>query len=317
MNKKTEIYQLMPHSGILMQGYLIKTPNNKLVVIDGGNLSYLEQAFLPSFARAVLGLNEGDYFEIEAWFISHAHSDHYGELSVMLRDYDEKSNYKINNFYFDFPDLEKSGFDEGDYDLNLLQGLKNGLNTYAKVNGIACGDSYYDDLNGKFINAEAVKNGLTFTVDGVRFEILQTWDKDDDMVNGNSLVIKVWPGNPDEKNCLFLNDTSIGSGARLLKTYGEKLKSDIVQMSHHGQAGADKDVYDMIDAKIRLWPAPFWLWDDLEKRYQIREVRSWVGVDYDNVTESDVVACLYKAYPEDYKSVDSWKKCVDGMKVVL
>ena len=316
MNKKTEIYQLSPHSGILMEGYVIKTPNDKIVVIDGGNEIYMDEPYLPSAIRAILGLNEGDFFEIEAWFISHGHSDHYGEMSMMLRNYDENSNYKINNIYFDIPDFIATGFDETDYDLDKLATLKNGLNNYAKVNGIDCGNSYYDYLNGRFVNAEAVNKGLSFTVDGVKFDILQTWSPEDDQVNGNSMVIKVYPQNPNGKNCLFLNDVSIVSGARLLKTYGDGLKSDIVQMAHHGQAGADKDVYDAIDAKIRLWPIPFWVWEN-EETYQIGEVRSWVGVDVNNVTENDVVSCLYERYPEDYNKVADWKACVDCMKVVL
>lgn len=316
MNKKTEIYQLTPHSGILMEGYVVKTPNNKIVVIDGGNETYLDKPYLPSAIRAILGLREGDYFEVDAWFISHAHSDHYGELSMMLRNYDKNVNYKINNIYFDFPDIENVGFDESDYDLGKLSTLKNALNNYAKVNGIDCGESYFDYLNGRVVNAKAVKEGLAFTVDGVKFDILQTWSPEDDQINGNSMVIKVIPESLNGKNCLFLNDVSIVSGARLLKTYGAALKSDMVQMAHHGQAGADKAVYDAIGAKIRLWPIPFWVWNN-EETYRIGEVRSWVGVDVNNVTENDVVSCLYKAYPKEYASVEAWKSCIDGMKVVL
>lgn len=316
MEKKTEVYQLSPHCGILMEGYVIKTPNDKIVVIDGGNYTYLDKPYLPSAIRAILGLNEGDFFEIEAWFLSHGHSDHYGEMFMMLKNYDKNSNYKINNIYFDFPDFENSKFHETDFCVEALTQLKNGLNNYAKVNGIDCGDSYYDYLNGRVVNAQSVANGLSFTIDGVRFDILQTWCEEDDQVNGNSMVIKVFPQDPNGKNCLFLNDVSIVSGARLLQTYGKALKSDIVQMAHHGQAGADKDVYDTIDAKIRLWPIPFWVWQN-EEDYKIGEVRSWVGVDVNNVTENDIVTCLYEGAPEDYASVADWKKCVDCMKIIL
>ena len=146
---------------------------------------------------------------------------------------------------------------------------------------------------------------------------MQTQSPEDDQVNGNSTVIRVAPTYENAKTCLFLNDTSVWSGAKLLKTYGEKLKSDIVQMAHHGQAGADKDVYDMIDAKIRLWPIPFWVWGN-EETYQIGAVRSWVGVDQNNITETDIVSCNYNRYPGDnYQSVEEWKACIDGMKVVL
>ena len=115
---------------------------------------------------------------------------------------------------------------------------------------------------------------------------------------------------------MFLNDTSVWSGAKLLKTYGKKLKSDVVQMAHHGQAGADKDVYEAIDASYRLWPVPFWVWQN-EVTYKIGEVRSWFGIDENVGRETDLVSCKYGKYPEDYTSIDSWKQCLDVMKIVL
>ena len=271
---------------------------------------------MPSAIRAILGLNEGEYFEIEAWFLSHGHSDHYGEMIMMFREYDENSNYKINNIYFDFPDFATSKFDPSDYTLEGLDQLKQGLDNYAKVNGIDCEEGYYNHLNGKVVNADAVAKGLTITIDGVDFEILQTQSPEDDQVNGNSMVIRVVPTYENAKTCMFLNDTSVWSGAKLLKTYGDKLKSDVVQMAHHGQAGADKDVYDAIDAKLRLWPVPFWVWGN-ETDYRIGEVRSWFGIDENVGRETDLVSCKYGKYPEDYTSIDSWKQCLEIMKIVL
>ena len=34
--------------------------------------------------------------------------------------------------------------------------------------------------------------------------------------------------------------------------YGENLKSDIVQMSHHGQNGVSKEVLDLANEKIKI-----------------------------------------------------------------
>lgn len=316
MENKTEIYQLHPHSGYLMESYLIKTPNNKIIMIDGGNNTYMEKAYLPSAIRAILGLNEGDYFEIDAWFFSHAHNDHYGEFVMMMKEYDKNSNYKVNNFYFDFPDLVNSSFLESDYSLKDFLSFKDALNTYAKVNDINVDGDYYDALNAKVINKQSVKQGLVLEFDGVLFDILQTWDETDEQINANSLVIRVSEKDKQTKTCLFLNDASVNSGNRLLNTYGEKLKSDIVQMAHHGQAGVDKNVYDAVDAKIRLWPVTFWLWQD-HQIWKIDEVRSWFNIEENNYTDGDFLACRYSQYPEDYTSISDWKKCVDLMKITL
>ena len=317
MEKKVEIYQLAPHSCMLMEGYIIKTASDKIIVVDGGSGEvYMDKAYLPTTIRALLGLKEGEYFEIEAWFLSHGHNDHYGELLMMFREYDENSNYKINNFYFDFPDFVNSHFDESDYTVSSLEELKAGFDKYAKVNGLQPVPGYFDYLNGRVVNADTVAQGLTISVDGVDFEILQTQSPEDDQVNGNSMVFRVNPNYEGGRTCMFLNDTSVWSGAKLLKTYGDKLKSDIVQMAHHGQAGADKDVYETIDASLRLWPVPFWVWQN-EEEYKIGEVRSWFGIGQEPDKQADLVSCNYSKYPKEYTSIEEWTSCLDEMKIVL
>lgn len=316
MNSKTEIYQLCPHSGYLMHSYLIKTPNNKIIIIDGGNNYYMEKMYLPHAIRAVLGLKENEYFEIEALFLSHGHIDHYGEFIMMMKEYDQNSNYKINNFYFDFPDFENSNYDKSDYSLENLALLKDAFDIYMKVNNIKVEGRYFDALNGAIINKKTVEKGLSFNIDGVIFDILQTWDDNDDMINGNSLIMKVYEEHKKGRKCLFLNDASVGAGKRLLNTCKDKLKSDIVQISHHGQAGVDKDVYFAIDATVRLWPTTIWLWKD-HKIWNVDETRGWFGIEENNYTENDILACNYKEYPKDYTSVSDWKSCVDFMKISL
>lgn len=309
---KTEIYQIFPNGGYLMHSYVIKTPNDKIVVMDGGNVRYMKDAYLPFAIRGILGLGENEYFEIDAWFITHAHDDHYGEFMMMMKEYDEQSNYKVNNFYFDFPDFSKTTL--RDYNIESLNELKQSFARYAKVNGINV-ENYFDYLNGRVINRNSVKNGLTITVDGVDFCILQTHDDSDDQVNGNSLVIRVQNSDKSGRNCLFLADSSEVSGRRLVSTYGDSLKSDIVQMAHHGQGGCDKETYDIIDAKLRLWPTPSWVWH--KPQYKTAQTREWFNVDKENPQKSEFVGCFYEKYPENHRSVEDWKNTVDCMKIVL
>ena len=101
------LYQLVPEKNSLMQSYVIKTAHGKLIVIDGGidGEGKDRAPYMPAALRAILGLKDGEYFEVEAWFLSHAHKDHMYELSKMMRDYTADSNYKINNIYFDFPEF--------------------------------------------------------------------------------------------------------------------------------------------------------------------------------------------------------------------
>lgn len=333
-----ELYQLAPSSKPLMQSYVIKTKHNKLIVIDGGIDGVGEEAppYMPAALRSILGLEEGAYFEIDAWFLSHPHSDHYYELSKCMRDYTKDSNYKIKEFYFDFPDLEdyyaarsELGLTSYTYTINpKLNGLKENLNNYANVNGIeieSASGYWYDDINGDIINKEEIHWGLDIEIDGVRFEIMQTWDyadrKGSEDLNETSLVMRAWV---DGQSILFLNDlggfnSNRSSGARLINTYGEDLKSDIVQMAHHGQRGSQKALYDLVNADVHLWATPWFVWSDTNTYPNLVDNRKWVndGVDFTTANAYNIVACLYDAYPKNATSVADWNAVKDGMKITL
>ena len=133
-----ELYQLAPEPDSLMMSYVIVTPNRKVIVIDGGidGRGMNEPPYLPSAIRAILGLEEGEYFEVEAWFLSHGHWDHFYELAKMLSAYNENSNYRINNFYFDFPEYGvewKTNGGDGDYNIKELRVLKRGMRKYYRL----------------------------------------------------------------------------------------------------------------------------------------------------------------------------------------
>ena len=317
--KQVELYQLAPDTEALMQSYVIKTGNGKLVVIDGGigDANPNRAPYLLAALRAIAGVEENAYFEVEAWFISHAHKDHYYELAKMLNAYTAASNYKINQFYFDIPPFETPAFPYTDPEGETLSQLKMGLTNYANVNGIAvsAGSTYYDDLNSAVINATSVSQGLTINVDDVAFEVLQTWDVNRGSdANNQSLVIKMYAC---EQTVLFLNDSKTDAGSSLLKNCADKLKSDIVQTAHHGQDGVQEEVYNKIAAEVNLWPTPRWVWQDASA-YTIGQTRKWLnGVDFTLANERNIVACLYEAYPKNQASVNDWAKVKDGMKIVL
>ena len=308
------LYQLAPEKNSLMQSYVIRTQNGKLIVIDGGidGEGKEREPYMPSALRAIAGVGEGEYFEVEAWFLSHAHKDHMYELSKMMRDYSTESNYKINNIYFDFPEFGGAEYAAANGDMEASQ-IRENMNKYGEI--IGKGSSYYDDINGSVINKESVAKGLSFEIDGVKIDVLQTWDAADGTsnINDTSLVLRAHIG---EQTVLFLNDLGSIGGRRLLATYGNQLKSDIVQMAHHGQAGVNKDVYDAIDADVHLWPTPIWVWQNANKTYQIDEVREWLyGETFLTASEYDIVSCLYAKYPPRSTLVTAWERVIDGMKI--
>jgi len=313
--KKTELYQISPEPLSLMMCYIVKTGLDKIIVIDGGEDGYGKEKipYIPTVCRSILGLKENEYFEIEAWFLSHAHVDHFNDLAKLLKNYDKSQNFKINNIYFDFPPI-KNGWQtkggEGDY--SSLDLLKEGLAHYADV--MEDDRFIYDNVNGAVINAENIETGLVITIDDCDFEILQTWDVNDNFVNSTSIIVRL---RTSDHTVLFLGDAHIDTGDRLLKNYlPSYLMSEYVQMAHHGQNGCSKEFYLAINAdkSKRLWPSPAWVFNVYNSENHIKTdvTRGWMGIpeNYEGFSnnDNDIVSGLYKKYPEDERSIDSWTK---------
>ncbi|MBP5313019.1 MAG: MBL fold metallo-hydrolase [Clostridia bacterium] len=338
-----EIYQLAPESKSLMMSYVIKTGEGKICVIDGGidGQGLDAKPYLPSAIRAILGLGQNDYFEVEAWFLTHHHKDHFFELAKMLRDYKESDNYVINNFYFAFPDIGvewKSLAGDKDHDLEHGKILYEAFDHYYSIvpfKGIAGADIpesswqkpegaeyyYYKLINGCVINDENVdrEGGLSINVDGLSFDILQKWNKTCQNVNSTSTVIKL---SACSHGFLFLGDSYTDNATKLSKKYASnpEVLSDCeyIQMGHHGQNGPDRRFYNNVNAKdmIRLWPTPDWVWNvDKSGPYNTYQTRKWVGLPEDyrdfesggyGETGRDIVTGLYKAFPADPAKVADW-----------
>ncbi len=344
-----EVYQLAPNNHWLMMSYVIRTENGKLIVIDGGadSLSsatpsaFTGDLYLTSALRAIAGVKDGEYFEVEAWFLSHAHKDHFNQLARQLEEYSigTDSNYKINNFYFDFPEFGTSEYTLTNSDQDYLDYFKTHLNAYATKNNITVpsGTTYYDMLNGAVINAAAINAGLTIEIDGVKFDVLQTWDAADitytgdaNNVNNTSVVYQMWV---DDTSFLFLGDASEAAVSRLVAKYTtEELTSDYVQMAHHGQDACTVEQYQAMGVtsdnkdQIYLWPTANWIWNsandssypELIPNYNNANGTLHTGETFpDSVPDptKNIVAGHYSAYPSTQTSVDAWNACLEAQRV--
>lgn len=228
--KTTQLTQLKNNSSRQMMGYFIKTDNNKIIVIDGG---------LKEDAPSLINKINENGGEVEAWFLTHPHMDHIGAFQEIV----ETSNVKINNVYTTLNEL--SWYEE--YEKNRISEIKE---FFSIIENEKIKDKKHDvSLNEKI------------KIDNIECEILGIKNPEITInpINNSSMVIKM---KTHSKNIIFLADTGVESGQKLLKNQKEKLKADIVQMAHHGQSGAEKEVYEQIKPEICLWPTPEWLWNN-------------------------------------------------------
>lgn len=121
-----------------------------------------------------------------------------------------------------------------------------------------------------------VGRGQTIQVDDVTIQVMNDrYELASDKGNNASIVYKVYVNG---KSILFLGDLGEEGGTRLLNEVGaQNLKSDIVQMSHHGQGGVNEAFYQAVSPSICLWPTPQWLWNNEGARYKIPQTKAWMG----------------------------------------
>lgn len=230
LQKHTTLIQFAPQSSTQMMGYLIKTNNGKIILIDGGTVldaNHLEETIQ----------NNGG--KVDYWFLTHAHHDHVGAFTEIV----SKTNIQIENVYVSINELAW-------YEKNEPARLE-----FTKT--------FLDTLNlGKIKDkVKEPKINEKIEIDNIEIEILGIKNPEITENSGNeqSMVFTI---NTGKTKLLVLGDTGEKSSEKLLKTQKEKLKSDIVQMAHHGQQGATKELYKVVNPKICLWPTPEWLWNN-------------------------------------------------------
>lgn len=86
------LWQLPPQTRTQMNSYVMRTDKGRLIVIDGGNTG--DAAYLKGFLAAL-----GN--RVEAWFVSHPHSDHVDAITVLLNN---PGSLTINKMYGSLPE---------------------------------------------------------------------------------------------------------------------------------------------------------------------------------------------------------------------
>lgn len=261
--KEIQLTQLQANSHRQMMGYIIHTSEDKVIVVDGGTS---EDA--PNLEKHISELGN----KVDAWFITHPHSDHTGAIIKIIKE----TEIPIKKIYYTMNDIEwyQQYAEERAYE---AEDFKNAIQN-ERVRDIV----------------EEVTLNQIINIDFVRCEILGIKNPEitNNAFNNSSMVIKM---NLPETSILFLADTGKESGDKLLNTQSNKLKSDIVQVAHHGQDGAKESLYQAIQPSICLWPTPEWIWNNDNGEgentgpWTTFETRSWMeklGVKQ-NIIEKD------------------------------
>ncbi len=225
-----KLYMLTEHSPFMMS-FVYITDKDKAIIIDGGNPEDMPHLY------EIIGNRK-----ISAWVLTHPHPDH---ISGFISEIKKGSIIdRIEKVYYNFPSEEFCVANEPERDICDFNRL---LPLFADKCVIA--------KPGLKVDIDEITINFMFC-GGERYRL----PKPNLAVNESSIAFKVTA--PNSRSVMFLGDLGPCGGSDLLKECGDKLKSDIVQMAHHGHSGVPEEVYKTIAPKACLWCAPEWLWEE-------------------------------------------------------
>ena len=214
--------------GLLM---IFRLEDGRFIVVDGGGMADETVSLIYDnlYELAV----DKDNIVIAAWMLTHAHGDHVGGFT-MFTNSARRKQVTVQNIIHHFSTNEQ---------------YKN-CNDAGRAAETRPLMRAYKDAN--IIKAHA---GQVLKVGGAEIEILCTSGELEPYTlqdhNTTSVVFRV---TAQDNSVMVLGDASYITCSFLVKHYGDYLKSDMVQLSHHGYAGGTVALYDKVLADVVLWP---------------------------------------------------------------
>ena len=216
--------------------YVIKLSDGSFVVIDGGHTE--KMSYADSGAQYLLDsmktlADDPDDIRVHTWFISHLHHDHMGALYDLARKMPE--SLTIDRIVYNAPnELQLGGVGSGNLD-NEIEEVIELMNI----------DHVVKAHPGQVLYAREAK----FTIFG-GLDLVEPIKINN--VNDTCMVMQMeFMG----KTIMFLGDCHPNESKALTDIYGNALKSDFIQLSHHGYAGsATLLINQLIDAEASFWP---------------------------------------------------------------
>ena len=245
---KTILYQIKETSQYMMS-FVIVTQKNNVIVIDGGRAEDM-----PSLKQHISGRH------ISAWILTHPHIDHIGGFVSEFENNGGK-DFDIEKIYYNFLPhelIENKNVPNYKYHCNELNEMLPAFNK----------------ILPKFSNkTHIVKQGETVLVDECKIDFIYTWHKGlySNVVNDSSLAFKITTPN---KSVLFLGDLGPEAGDVLFRESRHLLKSNIVQMSHHGHMNVGFDVYAEIMPEVCLWCCPESIYNEEELPWYLSDTKT-------------------------------------------
>ena len=206
---------------------LLKTPNNRTFLIDTGkekskdiSLEYINQFLKKSSITSI------DYL-----ILTHTDEDHIGGAVNILNNVSVGTIFRPKIY-------------------SLYEKQENICHKNYKISN---SDIYNQVIQTAYLlNCEMLfsESGIILNEGGCKFEFLSPIHDNYANDNDYSVVIKLTYQN---KSILFMGDAEENIENELIRTYGDKLKTDILKVGHHGsKTSTTQDFLDLVDPKYAV-----------------------------------------------------------------
>ena len=252
--------------------YLIRLSDGRFIMIDGGIGEHDEVEHLYSLMCEQNVLPDGP--TIAAWFITHAHWDHFNAFSKFCRLF---PSIRIGDIVYNWPRFDMTSSPS---DLTVFS---------ERVSARAESKHIIPRQGNSFFYADAQIDVL-FVCEEIYPEMIPN-------INDSSLVTRMRLGG---YTFLWLGDAQ-KQASNMICTHhtADELKCDFLQVGHHGYGGGSQSLYSAADPTYLLWPIPdFWY----------KRIRAWecnrVLVESENIRsvmntgQNEYVIDLTRPIPE-------------------
>lgn len=211
-------------------GYVVRLEDGSLIVYDGGYDTDAEDLY-----KIICSMSPFEKPRIRAWVLTHSHGDHYTAFSVLAPK------------YADNIDLD-----------TVIYAPAKGLTESTVRNGMEYFDNTLPIQVSLFEDAKLcpVHTGMSFDMAGVKLEILMTSEfiSKDQIISDSNDTSTVTRIVSSDGSMIFLGDIGATGCNWMVNAYNDALKSDMVQVSHHGCETATAEFYDKVAAPLLFWP---------------------------------------------------------------
>ncbi|MBE6595308.1 MAG: hypothetical protein E7644_05865 [Ruminococcaceae bacterium] len=245
-------YYLKNDNSIYGNCYVMQLEDGSFIVQDGGhnnggaeNRLYNVLADLHKQATG-LAPSASNPIVIAAWYLTHGHGDHYPTFTAMCKKYGTKirvesliSNFPSDEMFYSFPKANMTIRN----DMSVVTGYTQGEMQYIKVH------------TGQRIFVRNVEIEILFTPEDL-YPVMP------EQYNDTCTVARFIVHNTDGKgnkqgkptSILWMGDAQPDTTRCMRAMWGDTLKSDAVQVAHHGGGDSERYFYPVVQPELVLWP---------------------------------------------------------------